>query len=146
MRALIDTNVIIDALQRREPWFQEASAIFLAVANQQVVGCLTTKQAADIHFFSRKQFRGQDSVDAQARQVLSKLLGLFELIDTLAIDCQTALTIENGDYEDAILQATAQRSGVDCIVTRNAEHFKASPVAVYSPEAFLQILSKDTDL
>ena len=91
MRAILDTNVVVDVLQRREPWFQDGAVIFRAIANKQVTGCLTAKQIADLHFFSRKQFKGEENVDARARQVVGKILSLFELIDTLGIDCQNAL-------------------------------------------------------
>jgi hypothetical protein len=102
MRVILDTNVVVDVLQRREPCFQDGSVIFLAIANKRVIGCLTAKQIADLHFFSRKQFKGEENVDDRARQVIGKLLTLFELIDTLSIDCKNALGIKNGDYEEGI--------------------------------------------
>ena len=82
-----------------------------------------------------------ENVDAKARQVIRKLLALFETIDTLAIDCQNALGINNGDYEDAILIESAARAGVDCIVTRNPAHFNVSSVQVYSPDEFIAVIS-----
>ena len=141
MRAIIDTNVIVDVLQKRQPWFEAGSKIFIAIANRQIAGCITAKQAADIHFFSRKQFKGQDNVDEKARQVLSGLFSLFEVIDTLAVDCQDAMGIGNNDYEDAVMIASAQRAGVDCIVTRDPKHYSSSSVKVYSPEQFLEVIS-----
>lgn len=141
MRAIIDTNVIVDVLQKRDPWFDAGSKIFIAIANRQIIGCVTAKQAADIHFFSRKQFKGQDNVDEQARQILSGLFSLFEVIDTLAVDCQDAMGISNNDYEDAIMIASAQRAGVDCIVTRDPKHYRSSSVKVYSPDQFLDVIA-----
>ena len=128
MKALLDTNVIVDVLQRREPWFSDGQKIFYAIANKQITGCITAKEAADIHFFSRKQFTGQENVDAKARQVMTKLYALLELIDTLGIDCQNAIAIDNNDYEDAIMIESATRAGLDCIITRNPEHFKAATI------------------
>ncbi|MBQ3303864.1 MAG: PIN domain-containing protein [Clostridia bacterium] len=142
MRAILDTNVVVDVLQRREPWFQDGAVIFRAIANKQVTGCLTAKQIADLHFFSRKQFKGEENVDARARQVVGKILSLFELIDTLGIDCQNALGINNGDYEDAILIESAARAGVEYIVTRNPAHYKTSSVQVYSPAEFVRFISR----
>ena len=136
MRVLLDTNVIIDVLQKRKPWFAAGQKIFYAIANKQIDGCITTKQAADIHFFSRKQFVGQENVDAKARQVITKLYALFDLIDTLAMDCMNAIAIDNNDYENAILIACAARVKLDAIITRNPDHFKLSPVSVFSPEKF----------
>lgn len=144
MRALLDTNVIVDVLQRREPWFADGQKIFYAIANKQIIGCITTREAADIHFFSRKQFTGEENVDAKARQVMTKLYAIFDLVDTLGIDCQNAIAIENGDYEDAIMIESAARAGLDCIVTRNPGHFKESPIPVYSPAEFVAKLSEQT--
>jgi len=142
MKVLIDTNVVVDVLQQREPWFSDGAAIFAAVANRQIVGCLSSKQIADLHFFSRKQFKGQENVDAKARQVIGKLMSLFEVVDTLGMDCQNAMGINNGDYEDAILMESAVRSGMDCIVTRNLEHFNPSPIPVYTPQDYIQTMNR----
>ena len=141
MRALLDTNVIVDVLQRREPWFSDGQKIFYAIANKKIIGCITAKEAADIYFFSRKQFTGQKNVDAKARQVMTKLYALFELVDTLGIDCQNAIAIENNDYEDAIMIESAVRAGLDCIITRNPDHFKTDAIPVYSPAEFVANLS-----
>ncbi len=137
MKVLIDTNVIIDVLQSREPWCRQGQEIFMAVANKKISGCITAKEAADIHFFSRKQFDGQENVDEKARTILAKLFALFEVLDSLAEDCQNALGIRNGDYEDAMMMETSSRSGVDCIITRNKTHFSGGSVPVYSPDEFL---------
>lgn len=145
MRVLLDTNVIVDVLQRREPWFSDGQIIFYAIANNQITGCITAKEAADIHFFSRKQFSGQENVDAKARQVMTKLYALFELVDTLGIDCQNAIAIDNNDYEDAIMIESAIRSGLDCIVTRNPDHFRVSQIPVYLPSEFVQQLNTQSE-
>ncbi len=145
MRVLIDTNVIVDVLQQREPWFADGQKIFYAIANKQITGCITAKEAADIHFFSRKQFTGQENVDAKARKVMTKLYTLFELIDTLGIDCHNAIAIENNDYEDAIMIESAVRSGLDGIITRNPDHFEVSPIPVYSPSEFVKLMNVPSD-
>ena len=49
-----------------------------------------------------------------------------------------ALGISNNDYEDAMLIESASRSGADCIITRNTEHFQVSPIKVFTPEVFLR--------
>ena len=105
-----------------------------------MTGCITAKEAADLHFFARKQFAGQENVDAKARDVLAKLFSLFDVLDSLAADCHNALAVPNGDYEDAMMIETALRSRVDCIVTRNPAHFTAGAISVYSPDDFLAVL------
>ena len=140
MRILVDTNVIVDVLQKREPWFEAGSEIFIASAEERITGCITSKQACDIHFFARKIFKGQENVDEKARDIISRLFTVFEVIDTLGVDCKEALVMENGDYEDAVMIASAVRSGIDCIVTRNPDHFRGSTIKVYSPDEFVRLL------
>ncbi len=145
MRVLVDTNIMVDVLQKREPWFEDGAAVFRAIANNVIIGCLTTKQIADLYFFTRKVFKGEEKAEMKARQVIGKLFSLFDVIDTLGIDCQNALGVNNGDYEDAILIESAARTGVDCIVTRNIEHFRLSPIPAFSLEAFAEELKKSND-
>ena len=142
MRVLIDTNVVVDVLQQREPWAQAGNRIFLSNANHLITGCLTAKELTDIYYFARKQFRGMEDVDKRARNVIENLMGLFEIIDTLSEDCRNAVAIKNNDYEDAVMIASAQRAEVDCIVTRNSEHYAAAQIPVYSPDSFLAVLEE----
>ena len=138
MRVLIDTNVIIDVLQDREPWCDAGKKIFLAVANKEITGCLTAKEVTDIHFISRRQFKGSSKIDSICREIIGKLLKVFEVLDTLGSDCYNALAIDNYDYEDAVMLSTALRSGVDYIVTRDVEHYKSSPIPVFTSEQFVR--------
>ena len=143
MRVLLDTNIIVDVLQNRQPWCADGQTIFRAVANKQITGCLTAKEVTDIHYFSRRLFRGQEDVDAKARQIVGKLLSLFELLDTQAIDCKRALSSHCPDFEDAVMIETAVRADVDCIVTRNQADYNTSPLPVYAPSEIVKLLFSD---
>ena len=145
MRVLLDTNVIVDVLQQREPWREDGEAIFIAAAMNQITACVTAKQIADIHYMTKKLFKGQPHVDNLAKQIIGKLMSFMEIEDTCAADCQTAMGINNNDFEDAMLIACAVRESMSCIVTRNAEHFKGSCVPVVTPADFVRHLNKTND-
>ncbi len=142
MKAVLDTNVLLDVLQHREPWAADGQRIFLAAAIGQIEGIITAKQAADVYYITRKLFKGQDSAEEKARQVLSKLFGLFSLADVSVTDCRNALTLHNGDYEDAMLMETATRIGADSIITQNPKHFQQSGIPVFSPDNFVQLIDQ----
>ena len=142
MRVLLDTNIIVDVLQQREPWREDGEAIFIAAAMNQITACLTAKQIADIHYMTKKLFKGQQHVDDLAKQVVGKLMAFMELEDTCASDCQTAMGINNNDFEDAMLMACAARESMDYIVTRNITHFKGSVVPAVTPSEFVRLLKK----
>lgn len=139
MRTVIDTCVIVDALQLRKPFAEAAQKIFLLAANQRFTGCITAKSVTDIYYFTHRLTHD----DKYSRKVLSKLFTLFEIIDTAGMDCRRAIPSEVSDYEDAVMIETALRTEADCIITRNTRDYSKSPVIVYSPEEFIKKLEED---
>ena len=142
MRAVIDTCVIVDALQSREPFCKEAQSIFLLCANRQFEGFLTAKAITDIYYLTHRQTHS----DKATRDVLTKLCALFVLLDTTALDIRKAISAEISDFEDAVMVETAVHSGVDCIVTRNTKDYTKAQIAICTPEEFIQQINEDTGL
>ena len=133
MRALIDTCIIIDALQDRRPFADDARAVFYAAADGLFDGYITAESTADIYYLTHRHAHS----DKGTREALKKLCALFEILDTAAADCINALDSDIKDYEDAVMAESAVRSGMDCIVTRNTADYLFSKVAVYTPHEFL---------
>lgn len=138
MKALIDTCVVIDSLQNREPFAEAANRILLFAANNRFMGCVTAKSSTDIYYLVHRWTHN----DSKTRQILSKLFTIYEPVDTCAVDCKRALLSPVSDYEDAVMIETAQRMGLDCIVTRNTRDYALSPVTVYTPDVFLEVLEE----
>ena len=136
MRALIDTCVVIDALQSRVDFEKDAQNIFLAAANSAFLGYISAKAVTDIYYLMHRYTHS----DKTSRDTLNKLFTLFDVLDTSGIDCRKAVPSPVPDFEDAVMIETALRSEVDCIVTRNTEDFAKSPVPVFSPKEFLEKL------
>ena len=134
MRALLDTCVIVDALQNREPFCKNAQDIFLLAANQQFTGYVTAKSVTDIYYLTHRLTHS----DETSREIVSKLFKLFDVLDTDGIDCKKAILSPIADYEDAVMIETAEREEIDCIVTRNVRDYSKSSVKVLTPEAFLK--------
>ena len=141
MRAVIDTCVIVDALQSREPFCKDAQSIFLLCANRQFEGFLTAKAITDIYYLTHRQTHS----DKSTRDVLTKLCTLFGLLDTAALNIRKAITAKISDFEDAVMIETAVRSNMDCIVTRNIRDYYKAPIPVYSPAEFVNLLSETSD-
>ena len=139
MRVLIDTCVILDALQAREPFAEDAKNIFLAAANQLYNGYISAKATTDIYYLTHRHTHS----DNDSRDILNKLLTIFDVLDTMGIDCRRAIPSKTTDYEDAVMIETAIRSEIDCIVTRNTADYDNSPVTIYTPSEFLKKLSDE---
>jgi len=133
MKVLIDTNVILDVLTRREPHF-EHSAAFLRLCGTRLTGCVAASQTTDIFYVLRRE-----GVEPQAaRALLKKLTDNVKVVDTNAADVQATLASDMPDYEDALLACCAERQRAACIVTRNEKDFALSSVRAISPKAFLE--------
>lgn len=136
MKAVIDTCVIVDALQDRAPFGEAAKSIFLFCANRQCEGLLTAKAITDIYYLTHRQTHD----DKTTREVITKLCTIFCLLDTTALDIRKAILSETSDFEDAVMIETAVRYKVDCIVTRNTKDYSKSSIHVYTPDEFLKLL------
>jgi predicted nucleic acid-binding protein len=135
MRVLIDTCIIIDALQSRAPFAEAAQKIFLYSANKQFDGYITAKTSTDIYYLTHRLTHN----DSETRKILSKLYTLFHILDTTSLDCRKAISSEISDYEDAVMVETAIRSEIDCIVTRNVKDYSKASITMYEPEAFIEL-------
>ena len=133
MKVLIDTCVIIDALQSRKHFESDAQEIFIAAANRKIIGFISAKAITDIYYLMHHYTHS----DQKSREVLNKLLTLFDVLDTLGIDCRKAIPSPVSDFEDAVMIETAMRCEIDVIVTRNKEDFIKSNINVLSPKDFL---------
>ncbi len=139
MTALIDTCVIMDFLQNRQPFFDDAYAVLRLAIMGEFDGYITTKSAADIHYLTRRYFHNEE----KSRANLNKLLSIVMLLDTTAEDIFHALTSNVSDFEDAIMIETGLRCKVDCIITRNTKDFKGSSVRVLTPTEFIETIETE---
>jgi predicted nucleic acid-binding protein len=138
MKVLIDTNVVIDVLERREAFFDDSYAIVKLAAEDKCDAFIPAGSIADVYYIIRKS--GKNPV--AARDAIASLLQLVHACDTAASDVIAALTLDVDDFEDSILAATARREKAEYIITRNERDFVQSPVPAISPAAFISRLKK----
>lgn len=142
MKVLIDTCVVVDLLQNRQDFVDDAKDIFLFAFDKQIDACLTAKAITDIYYLCHKFTHS----DEKTREILGKLFVIFTIEDSLGEDCKNALLSHVSDYEDAVMSETAKRSNVDYIVTRNLKDFKKSGVKVLTPGAFVAMVKNNGKL
>ena len=87
MRVLLDTCVVVDFLQKREPFAQDALRLFRAAAIQEFSGYITAKSATDIFYLSHRTTHSNE----QSRILLQRLLDLVGMLDSLGADVRLAL-------------------------------------------------------
>jgi predicted nucleic acid-binding protein len=134
MKVLIDTNIVLDFLLQREPFFQDAELLFQSIGAGHVVGYVTATTLTGIFYISRKHTRSIE----QARQAISEILTVMVIccIDRAVLE----LAFNSGlvDFEDAVQIFSAVTQGLDAILTRDAQGFLSSPISVLSVQELLQ--------
>lgn len=133
MKALIDGNIILDVLQRREPHIEASSKIWKLCETDQVEGFISALTFADLVYVMRKELTPD-----RIQEVLKKMALIFRFTDLSVADLTEAAEMKWNDYEDAIQSATAKRVHADCIITRNIRDYLQSTVPAYTPAEFLQ--------
>lgn len=134
MKALIDTNIIIDVLAKREPFLAASAQILRLSETGKIRAFITASSVTDIVYILRR-YIADKSILARTMQ---NLLSIVDVVDTLKSDIQKAFELDFNDYEDALQARCAKRIKADYIITRNPTDFAGSPVPSLTPEAFLR--------
>jgi predicted nucleic acid-binding protein len=132
MNVLADTDVILDVILKREPFFAASYEILNFAAQDKICVMLTASSATDIYYLLRKS--GKD--DASSRNALYQLLSIIRLADVRAEDIQRALQNPVVDFEDAVAVEIARRNDCKAIITRNIKDFSASVIPAVRPQDF----------
>jgi len=137
MTVLLDTNVVMDALQERSPFDVEAKEILLRSQNGEFSCCFTANAVADI-FYLYSRTRSM----RLAKSVIEFLLATYKVVSVSHEDCVNAVSIPIEDFEDALAACCAEKAGGDYIVTRDEKFLRDdSPVKTISPKDFLKIIA-----
>lgn len=134
MKILIDTNIILDFLLQREPFFQDAELLFKAIDDGKIVGYVTATTLTDIFYIARKH----TSSIKQARQAIEEVLTVMCVCSVDRAILESALNSGFDDFEDAVQIFSAVAQNLDAIVTRDNRGFVSSPIPVLSIQDLLQ--------
>lgn len=129
---LLDLNVVLDVLQKREPHYTASAAVMGRVTDGHVTACLPAHAFTTLHYLmSRHQSK------TAASRVVDWLLRYFDVAGTTRRELEIARALDWPDFEDTVVAAAAQSSSCTCIVTRNVRDFRESPVPALTPEEHL---------
>jgi len=136
MNAIIDTNIVIDAIVAREPFKEISQRIIRSVSKKEFNGAITTSTVTDIYYITNKYLKNKEKTASEVK----KLFILFDVIAVTKEDCLKAFDTGIKDYEDSLLYICAFKWNADFIITRNLTDFSNSAISVISPENFLEKL------
>jgi predicted nucleic acid-binding protein len=132
---LIDLNILLDVLQKREPFFETSAGLLAAVESGQVRGYVAAHSITTLFYLIQK---GKSS--AEARAMITNLLQFFKIAPVDQSTIEQALNLDFRDFEDAVQMISAVQCKADFLVTRNAKDYQPALLPVIQPVDFLGTL------
>ena len=134
-KLFIDTNIVIDLLSRREPFYEEAANLFSLADKKIIELSISSLTIANTSYTLLRQTNS-----ASAKEILRKLR---LIINILPLDDKIIGIALNDnlfdDFEDGLQYFTAIENNQDLIVTRNLKDFKNSDLPVMTARQFLKM-------
>ena len=137
MNLLLDTNVLIDYLGRKPPFFDSAQRVVAAGFFGDAKLWTPVQSLKDAHYVLNRH------VDSQSIQ--KAILAACEVITPIGLTGEDALRAARlgwRDYEDCLIALAADKARADYLITRDLRGFDRSPVPPLSPDEWLDLMEK----
>lgn len=137
-KLLVDTNVLIDYLSMREPFYDEARLLMIVGRVGEFELWMTSSQVTDLIYILSDG--GKQSLKPS---VLERLRGLRTFVEVFAVggaEVDRMLASAWKDPEDALMFESALSLKADAIITRNAKDFESSLVRAMTAREFFNWL------
>ena len=131
-KLLIDVNVCLDLLLKRNPHSQPAAQIFEASEKGKIQGIVSAISFDTMFYIMRQSLSSQ-----QATKMLKDLSSIIQVGAVDGSVIASALNDGWNDLEDAIQAATASHASCDAVITRNIKDFKRGRIPAFSPAAYI---------
>lgn len=135
MRLMIDTNIFLDVLTQREPFFANSKAVLDLCESKKVQGFLSASSVTDIYYLIHRQLHSTEL----AYQALGAILDIVKVLTVTNEDVLNAFLTRAADFEDCLLATCAKSNKCDAIVTRNKKDYLSFGITLLSPEELLAL-------
>ena len=131
-RIFLDTNVILDLLGERVPFFDSIAKV-ATLADQKKLTLIVSPLSFSTIDYVLNKYETSESVLNKLRKF--KIICEVSEINEETID--KALNSNFKDFEDAVQYFTALQSNCSIIITRNGKDFKNSTIPIMTAEEYL---------
>ena len=137
MNLLIDSNVVLDFLLERQPFFDNAQKVFELRANLQHHLYVSAAAITDIYYIAYRTLHSHDAV----MNLIERLLNVVKISTVKSEHIHNAVNLRWKDFEDAVQYSVAKLNNMDGIVTRNMKGFTESDVKIFTPEEIIEFVN-----
>jgi len=129
----VDTNIIIDLLAKREPFYKDAQDLFTLSDKKEIQLCISSISFANAYYSIVKHHK-----DVDAKKYLAKFKVLVKVLPLEDKAIELALASDFNDFEDGLQYFVAMDNESDIIITRNKKDFKSSKIPVMTAGEYLR--------
>lgn len=135
MKVLLDTNIILDVILQRQPFFTFAFEILKLSDAGELESYITSNSITDIFYVLRKHFNNVDD----RKKAVKHILNMVDIVSVTRTDIFKSFELEYTDFEDALQTQCAKKVKANYIITRNVKDFKDKSIDAVMPEQFIEI-------
>ncbi len=132
MRLFLDTNVMLDFLGERDPFYISAAKIATLADKRSLQIVVSALSYATVSYFLTKY----DGLE-KTKEKLRKFKVISEICELDGLIIEKGLNSDFSDFEDSLQYFSALRTDCDIIITRNGKDFKKSEIPIMTPDEFL---------
>ena len=132
-KLLIDTNIVLDLLAKREPFYKSAAQVFSLADKHKLKLTVSSLTFANTNYVLARLKSAKEAREILRKfKILVKILSLNEKIVDLALNDE-----DFKDFEDGLQYYTAIENNQDFIITRDLRDFKQAKIPVMTAEEYL---------
>jgi predicted nucleic acid-binding protein len=132
-KVFVDTDVVIDLLTKRQPFYLPASKLFSLAADKKVNLYVSPIIVTNLHYILRKAI-GQD----EAINAIRKLRVLVNIVTIDESIVDLVLSSRFKDIEDGFQYYSAVNEKIKILITRNTKDFIGKEIAIMNVEEYLK--------
>lgn len=141
MRLLVDTNIVIDCLRKRQPFADSAKLLIALGKLGEHELWLSPTQLGDAYYLLTDG--GKKSLVGKVRSELYSLREAMGVCSFGEQEADEALGLEWDDFEDALVYEAARSVRADAIITRNQKDFEKSAIPVFDCDEFFSWFAEE---
>ena len=138
MTVLIDTNVILDVLLRRENFIEKSSDVLLLSEKKIINGYVTASAVTDIYYITNATYKDRQ----KTMNLLKELLKTVNIAAVTGEEIYRAVNLDWNDFEDAVQYTAGEHIQADYIITRNTRDYAGTDIPAIQPADFLALVDK----
>ena len=139
-KVLIDSNIFVDFMFHREPFYKDSEKMISLCENKKVKGYVTTSMLMDLHYIFRRLSYSNNT----ANKAIEEIIKVFDVLNIEKKDIVNSIMQGKKDFEDGVIENCSIANKLDCIVTRNIDDFDDKKIEVLSPKEIVEkYLKKD---